>query len=75
MLFHLRGGRYLAKDSGVTFDFSRIFRSGMRVGAFFSLTDISFEEFGEGSFDKGFYFHVPLEIFSQGILRETLVGV
>ena len=71
VLFHLRGGRYLAKDSGVTFDFSRIFRSGMRVGAFFSLTDISFEEFGEGSFDKGFYFHVPLEIFSQRYFKRN----
>ena len=56
VLFHIKGGRYLAKDSGITFDFSRIFRSGLRLGAFFTLTDISDEEFGEGSFDKGFYF-------------------
>ena len=33
------------------------------MGAFFTLTDISKEEFGEGSFDKGFYFSLPLEIF------------
>ena len=50
ILFTLKGGRYLAEDSGVTLDFSRIFKSGMRMGAFFSLTDISEEEFGEGSF-------------------------
>jgi hypothetical protein len=64
ILFKIRGGKYLAKDSGVTFDFSRIFRSNLRIGAFFSLTDISEAEFGEGSFDKGFYFHVPVDLFS-----------
>ena len=75
ILFKLKGGRYLAKDSGFTFDASRIFRSGLRVGAFFSLTDISSEEFGEGSFDKGFYFWVPVDIFSPRHFKRTLVGV
>ena len=71
ILFHLKGGRYLAKDSGITFDASRIFKSGFRVGAFFSLTDISEEEFGEGSFDKGFYFWVPMEVFSRKYFKRT----
>ena len=31
------------------------------MGIFFSKTDISEQEFGEGSFDKGFYFSVPIE--------------
>jgi len=61
----VKGGRFLAEDSGFNFDFSRRFSSGLRIGAFFSLTDISEGEFGEGSFDKGFYFHIPLNIFSQ----------
>jgi len=59
----IKGGRFLAGDSGLNFDFSRIFRSGLRLGAFFSLTDISEAEFGEGSFDKGFYFHIPIHVF------------
>lgn len=63
VLTTLRGGRFLAGDSGVTLDFSRRYKSGLYMGAFFSLTDISAEEFGEGSFDKGFYFSFPLEIF------------
>ncbi len=63
ILFKVSGGRYLAEDSGLTFDFSRRFKSGLYMGAFFSLTDISEEEFGEGSFDKGFYFSFPIEIF------------
>ena len=61
VLFKLVGGRFLAGDSGVTIDLSRRFKSGLRLGAFFSLTDISKEEFGEGSFDKGFYMHFPIE--------------
>ena len=65
ILFTIRGGKFLARDSGFNFDFSRRFPSGLILGAFFSLTDISEFEFGEGSFDKGFYFHVPLEIFSN----------
>jgi len=63
VLTTIRGGRFLAKDSGITLDFSRRFKSGLYMGAFFTLTDISKEEFGEGSFDKGFYFSFPLEIF------------
>ena len=63
ILFKLSGGKYLAKDSGVTFEAARYFRNGLEIGAFASQTDISKEEFGEGSFDKGFYFNVPIEIF------------
>ena len=37
ILFKIMAGRYLAKDSGFTFDFSREFNSGLRVGAFFHL--------------------------------------
>jgi len=63
VLVTLRGGRFLAEDSGINFDFSRVFDNGLRIGAFFSLTDISIPEFGEGSFDKGFYFQIPIESF------------
>jgi hypothetical protein len=33
------------------------------MGIFATKTDISREEFGEGSFDKGFYFFIPIESF------------
>lgn len=69
ILLKLKGGRYLAEDSGVTVDFSREFKSGFVVGAFFSQTDISKEEFGEGSFDKGWYFHLPIEVFLTNYSR------
>ena len=72
VLFAIRGGRFLAKDSGINFDFSRRFKSGAKMGVFFSLTDISEYEFGEGSFDKGFYFFIPVESFLINIQKDLL---
>ena len=56
-------GKYLAGDSGVTLDLSRGFKTGFRVGVFATKTNLSAEEFGEGSFDKGFYFSIPTDVF------------
>ncbi|MCA1338186.1 YjbH domain-containing protein [Pseudooceanicola marinus] len=53
-------GRYLAKDWGATFSLMREFNNGFQVGAYFTLTDVSSEEFGEGAFDKGIWFRVPI---------------
>ena len=64
-------GKYLAGDSGYTLDLSRRMPSGWRAGFFFTRTNVSAEEFGEGSFDKGFYFNVPLNIFSKGYSKES----
>jgi hypothetical protein len=58
-------GRYLAKDDGFTLDVSKISRSGFQSGFYFTRTDVPAEIFGEGSFDKGFYFQIPLELFSK----------
>ena len=52
-------GRYLAEDWGSTFTLTREFNNGWRVGAFFTLTDVSFDDFGEGAFDKGIFFSIP----------------
>ena len=53
-------GEYLAGDEGFTIDFSRSFINGMKFGVFASFTDVSTEDFGEGSFDKGIYFNIPI---------------
>jgi hypothetical protein len=58
-------GRYLAKDDGFTFDLSRRTKSGFRAGIYFTRTNVSAETFGEGSFDKGFYFQIPMDLFSK----------
>ena len=57
---HFSFGEYLAGDLGYTFDISRKFDNGILMGAFFTKTDVSAELFGEGSFDKGVYFSIPL---------------
>lgn len=54
-------GRYLAGDYGATVTLERVFRNGWRVGAFATFTDVSAEEFGEGSFDKGITMSIPLD--------------
>ncbi len=58
-------GKYLAKDVGYTFDLSRRTPSGFKAGIYFTRTDVSAELFGEGSFDKGFYFQIPIDLFSN----------
>ena len=58
-------GRYLAKDDGFTLDLSKSSRSGFKSGFYFSRTDVPAQIFGEGSFDKGFYFQIPLDLLSR----------
>lgn len=53
-------GEYLAGDRGYTVDLSRRFENGVYMGMFFTRTDVPKEKFGEGSFDKGIYFRIPL---------------
>lgn len=56
-------GQFLAKDKGVNIDFAKRFDSGIIVGAFAAFTDVSSEEYGEGSFTKGFYISIPTDLF------------
>lgn len=53
-------GRYLAGDVGATLSVDREFGNGWRVGAFATKTNVSADEFGEGSFDKGIRVTIPL---------------
>jgi hypothetical protein len=53
-------GEYLAGDIGSTIEFSRSFSNGVKFGVFATFTDVSAEQFGEGSFDKGIFFNVPI---------------
>ncbi len=56
-------GKYLAGDKGLTLDLSRRYNSGFVLGIFATKTNLSAIEFGEGSFDKGFYFSIPTKLF------------
>ncbi|MSU90699.1 YjbH domain-containing protein [Rhodobacteraceae bacterium 2CG4] len=56
----LDAGRYLAGDWGATLSLSRRFANGWEVRAYATGTDVSFEDFGEGSFAKGVEMTIPL---------------
>jgi hypothetical protein len=64
-------GRYLAGDWGATFALDREFENGWRVGGYFTLTDVPFEDYGEGSFDKGIRVSIPLDYFIGTPSRRT----
>ncbi|SIT04504.1 YjbH domain-containing protein [Paracoccus saliphilus] len=53
-------GQYLAGDRGATITLTREFANGWRIGAFATKTDLSEDEFGEGSFDKGINISIPI---------------
>lgn len=74
--FTVMAGRYLAGDDGLTFQVSRRFSTGVELGVFATKTDVSATQFGEGSFDKGFFVRIPLNwtlpISTQNELALTL---
>lgn len=53
-------GEYLAGDIGTTVQLSRSYANGVDFGVFASFTDVTSAQFGEGSFDKGIFFNVPI---------------
>ena len=55
----VHAGKYLAGDVGATFEVRRTFSNGWMVGLWATLTDVPFDDFGEGSFDKGMFFRIP----------------
>lgn len=55
-------GQYLAGDKGATFDFSKRFDSGVVLGGYATFTNVSADEYGEGSFTKGIYVTIPFDL-------------
>lgn len=65
-------GRYLAGDWGATISLDREFANGWRIGAYATFTDVPFEDFGEGSFDKGIRISMPLDWAFGAATRDTV---
>ena len=57
----VNAGRYLAGDWGATTTISRKFGTGWEIGGYATLTDVPFDTFGEGSFDKAIFVNVPID--------------
>jgi hypothetical protein len=68
----LDAGRYLAGDWGSTLTLDREFESGWTIGGFATLTDVSFDEFGEGSFDKGIRLSIPVSYLLGHARRDAI---
>lgn len=66
-------GRYLAGDNGATVTLTREFANGWKIGAYATKTDLSAEEFGEGSFDKGITIRAPVA-WALGTPSQRTVG-
>ena len=64
-------GQYLAGDRGYTIDVSKAFSNGVKMGAYFTRTNVSAEQFGEGSFDKGIYVSIPFDAFFTKFSNDT----
>jgi hypothetical protein len=69
--FAIHAGRYLARDVGATLEIQKRFSNGWSVGAFATLTDVPFSQFGEGSFDKGIMFRIPIDSVSRANTRSA----
>ena len=63
-IIKIDGGRYLAGDFGSTISIKRSFNNGWEFGAYATLTDVPFETWGEGSFDKGITIKAPINWFT-----------
>ncbi|EGN74597.1 putative lipoprotein (DUF940) [Idiomarina sp. A28L] len=63
-LLTLSAGQFLAGDKGLNIIFQRRFDSGVTLGAFAAFTDMSTADFGEGSFNKGFFINIPFDLFT-----------
>ena len=64
-------GRYLAGDVGATFTVEREFGNGWKIGGFFTRTNVSAREFGEGSFDKGIFVTIPRSWFTARPTKQS----
>jgi hypothetical protein len=67
-------GRYLAGDWGGTIALERRFANGWSVGAYATKTDVTADEFGEGSFAKGLTLTIPLRWSTPFETRQTVSG-
>ena len=74
-------GRYLAGDWGATVSLDREFDNGVRIGAYVTQTDLSYDDFGDGSYSKGVRITIPQDFLtgqatqgSVGAVLQTQVG-
>ena len=73
VLMKLSVGQYLAKDKGATIDVAKRFDSGVAVGVWAAISNVSKDDYGEGGFSKGFYISIPFDLMTIGPNRNRAV--
>lgn len=71
ILVSAHAGQFLAKDRGVKLNIARRFNSGIVFGVHAAFTNVSAEEYGEGSFSKGFYLQIPFDLLQSKSTKRT----
>jgi hypothetical protein len=61
-LVQVHVGQFLAGDRGVNVTYEQKFKSGIIAGVFAAKTNVSAADFGEGSFNKGFFISIPFDL-------------
>lgn len=68
--FKIKMGRFLAKDYGARFELTRYFESGLRLYAWYTVTNGHDRINGSTYYDKGVGFSMPLDIFYTRSVRD-----
>lgn len=63
--FKLSYGEYLAGDKGYTLEIGKRLDNGVEFYGFFTRTNVTKVQFGEGSYDKGIKFRIPFNLFGK----------
>lgn len=71
-MLQLDVGQFLAEDRGVNVTFQKRFESGVTVGAYAAFTNVSQEDYGEGSFTKGFFMSIPFDLIGVRPTRQRV---
>lgn len=71
-LVQLDFGQFLAEDRGMNVTFQKRFESGVTVGAYAAFTNVSQEDYGEGSFTKGFFMSIPFDLIGVRPTRQRV---
>ena len=67
-------GRYLAGDWGATLSVDRAFENGWRVGAYTTVTDVSFDGDIDSGLDYGIRIDIPIDFIVGQPTQRTLSG-
>lgn len=70
--FKISAGQFLARDKGIRIEGGRTFRSGLRVGLWYTLTNANDHVNGSRYYDKGFSITLPLDLFLMKSSRTRL---